>query len=77
MFKEEITEGLKAKGFEESIVDIAVGFKTAAPSSLEIEIMADFKGAAGSDYGILQRIIPGICVDICNRNQWEIPFQQV
>ncbi len=77
VFKEEITEGLKTKGFEESIVDIAVGFKTAASSSLEIEIMADFKGSAGSDYGILQRIIPGICVDICNRNQWEIPFHQV
>jgi hypothetical protein len=39
--------------------------------------MADFNGAAGPDYDILQRIIPGICVDICNRNQWEIPLHQV
>jgi len=77
VFKEEITEGLNIKGFEKSTVGISVQFKTAGSNSLELEIMADFNGAAGPDYDILQRIIPGICVDICNRNQWEIPLNQV
>ncbi len=77
VFKEEITEGLKIRGFEKSTIGISVQFKAAGLNSLELEIMADFNGAAGPDYDILQRIIPGICVDICNRNHWEIPLNQV
>lgn len=77
VFTEELAEGLKSRGFEKSMVGISVQFKTAGLNSLDLEIMADFNGASGPDYNILQRAISGICVDICNRNRWEIPFSQV
>jgi hypothetical protein len=77
IFEKEITSGLMAKGFGDCMEQIAVQFKTAGPSSLDLEILADFTQEAGSNYEILQRIIPGICVDICNTYNWVVPVNQV
>jgi len=77
VFEKEITEGLKSRGFEKSMVGVSVRFKTAGSDSLDLEIIADFNAEGGPNYNILKRVISAICVDICNRNQWEIPFSQV
>ena len=39
--------------------------------------MADFKGGAAERFEKLQRAIQRICVDICNEQDWVIPFTQV
>ncbi len=72
-----VTEGLRAEGFADSIVGITVRFKEAGPSSLDLAVLADFNGSAGSRYADLERAINRICVDTCNLRHWVIPFQQV
>jgi len=77
LLEKAIIDGLTAEGHGDSINTIKVQFKEAGPSSLDIEIMADFKGNAGSKYNLFNRTIQRICVDTCNRHHWVIPFQQV
>jgi hypothetical protein len=72
-----IIDELTAEGHGELINSIQVQFKEAGPSSLDVAILADFKGDAGSEYNQLQRTIQRLCVDMCNRHHWVIPFQQV
>lgn len=77
LFQKEILSGLKAKGFGDCVEQIAVQFKAAGPNSLDLEVLTDCNREAGPNYEILQRIIPGICVDICNKNNWVVPVNQV
>lgn len=77
IFQQEIISGLRAKGFGNRLEQVLVQFKKAGPNSLDLEILADFTGDTAPDYEILQRVIPGICVDICNKNNWVIPVNQV
>lgn len=72
-----IIDTLIAEGHGDSINSIKVQFKEAGTSSLDLAIMADFKGNAGSKYYLLNRIIQRICVNTCNHHHWVIPFQQV
>ncbi len=72
-----IMEGLMAEGYGNSIEKINVEFKEAGPSSLDIAVLAEFNGGAGSRYWALERAIQRICVDTCNVHGWIIPFQQV
>jgi len=72
-----IIDGLTAEGHGDSINTMRVQFKEAGHSSLDVAIMADFKGNAGSKYKLFNRAIQRICVDTCNRHHWVIPFQQV
>lgn len=77
VFQKEILSGLETKGVGDCVEKIAVHFKAAGPNSLDLEILADCNRKAGPNYEILQRIIPGICVDICNKNKWVVPVNQV
>jgi len=72
-----IIDGLAAEGHGATINAIKGQFKEAGPSSLDVAIMADFKGNAGSKYKLLDMAVQRICVDTCNRHHWVIPFQQV
>ncbi len=72
-----IMEGLAEGGHGNSIEKINVEFKEADPSSLDIAVLAEFNGSAGSKYWALERAIQRICVDTCNLHGWIIPFQQV
>lgn len=77
ILEQAIIDGLTGEGHGDSINTIKVQFKEVGPSSLDVAIMADFKGGAGSKYRLLDRAIQRICVDTCNRHHWVIPFQQV
>ncbi len=77
IFERSITEGLVAGGYADSIEKIAVQFKEAGLSSLDVVVLADFNKKAASRYAILERTINRLCVDACNHNHWVIPFQQV
>ncbi len=72
-----VIDGLTEEGHDKSINTISVQFKEAGPSSLDVAIMASFKGNAGPNHKLLQRTMHRICVDTCNRHHWVIPFQQV
>lgn len=73
MLKEKLAE----VGHGEYIIKIQVEFQQAGPSSLNVEVIADFTGNAGDKYYVLQRAIQRICVDACTKYGWVIPFTQL
>ena len=77
LLAEAIHSGLTDEGQGDNIHSIRVQFQEAGASSLNVAVLADFKGTAGSEYNQYQRTIQRICVDTCNRHDWVIPFQQV
>ena len=77
IFKAGIVAELTRAGFERFTKEVVVHFKTAAQSSLDLEIAADFNEAAGEYYFVLDRTIQKACVDVCNQKGWIIPFMQM
>ncbi|OQY44992.1 MAG: hypothetical protein B6240_09455 [Desulfobacteraceae bacterium 4572_87] len=77
IIQEAVTVALAKAGYGNLMADIRVEFKEAGASSLDMAILAEFNGKAGSKYWVLERAIQRICVDVCNLNDWIIPFQQV
>ena len=72
-----VTEELKKIAHGDFVERVRVEFKEAGASSLDMAILAEFNGKAGSQYWVLERAIQRICVDVCNQHSWVIPFQQV
>ena len=58
-------------------MNLRVEFANASASSLDIVIIADFKGSQAPIYNRLRRSIQRWCVDACTENDWEIPFAQM
>jgi len=81
----EIVETLKTalnkraieEGYKDDMHNINVEFELAADSSLNLVIIADFKGSVADIYMRLRRSIQRWCVDTCTENGWEIPFPQL
>ncbi|MCD4722452.1 MAG: hypothetical protein K8S13_21730 [Desulfobacula sp.] len=65
------------EGYKESLLNLRVEFQQAASSSLDILVLADFKGDMAPLYRRLSRAIQRWCVDACTLNNWEIPFPQL
>ena len=72
-----LKERLIKKGYKEYIIRIKVEFCEAGSSSLNLAVLADFSGTAGSKHNELYRAIQRICVDACNQYDWVIPFDQI
>ena len=77
IIEEAVTVELGKAGHGDLIRRIRVEFKEAGASSLDMAILAEFNGKAGSKYWVLERAMQKICVDVCNLRGWVIPFQQV
>jgi hypothetical protein len=77
IIQEAVTVELAKAGHGNLMGHIRVEFKEAGASSLDMAILAEFNGNAGSKYWVLERAIQRICVDVCNLHDWVIPFQQV
>lgn len=77
IIQEAVNVELAKAGHGNFIERIRVEFKEAGASSLDMAILAEFNGDAGSQYWVLERAIQRICVDVCNHHDWIIPFQQV
>jgi len=65
------------EGYEDIIQSIRVEFQQANDSSLDLVVIADFKGSAADIYNRLRRSIQRWSVDTCTENKWEIPFPQL
>lgn len=61
----------------DDLVHVSVEFSSAGASSLDYTVLADFRGGVAQNYNKIQRLIPRICVDVCNEQGWVIPFTQV
>jgi len=78
---ERIDAGLQ-KAFAESdyaeqLQSLTVEFKSAGASSLDYLIYVSLDGQAAAAYFKIGRLIQQTCVDICNRENWVIPFAQL
>jgi hypothetical protein len=65
------------EGYSESLLYMNVEFEYANNSSLDIVVIADFKGEVAELYNRLRRRIQRWCVEACTENQWDIPFPQM
>jgi hypothetical protein len=72
-----LLDGLTDQGYGDGIDRIRVEFLIAGASSLDLAVLAEFKGTEGSRYMVLDRAIQRICVETCSAHDWVIPFQQV
>jgi small-conductance mechanosensitive channel len=62
---------------KEGLRSLKVEFASAGSSSLDYAILADFTGEVASRCKVLERLIQKTCVEICNGQEWVIPFTQI
>jgi len=77
IFNTEIKDNLKSYINEKFINNINVNISTASASSIDLSIIVDFSGAQAGQYYENQRIINCLCIDICNKHNFLIPFNQL
>jgi hypothetical protein len=68
---------LEEHGYADDCLSLSVDFLQAGPSSLDVAVLADFKGEQAAAYRRIERALAKWCVDCCNANNWEIPFPQM
>jgi hypothetical protein len=73
----DVAEGLAASDVAEQLTQFSVEFAKAGESSLNLALIAGFKGAAADRYFRIQRLIQRLAVEACNRHGWVIPFNQL
>jgi len=72
-----IKQRAEEEGYGEKLLNLRVEFAQAGNSSLDLAVIADFKGELGDLYNRLRRAIQRWCVDACSEYGWEIPFPQM
>jgi hypothetical protein len=72
-----IQQRAEQEGYGEQLLNLRVEFAQAGNSSLDLAVIADFKGELGDLYNRLRRAIQRWCVDACTEYGWEIPFPQM
>jgi hypothetical protein len=68
---------LEEEGYADSCLNLLVEFKEAGASSLDLLVLADFKGELADIYSRLERAIQRWCVEAATMHKWEIPFPQL
>jgi len=63
--------------YDKADFTLKVEFEEAGASSLNIAVIGDFKGDLASKHNELKRLMSRLCVDACNENGWNIPFEQL
>jgi hypothetical protein len=72
-----IQQRIEQEGYAEQLLNLRIEFAQANNSSLDLAVIADFKGELGDLYNRLRRAIQRWCVDACSQYDWEIPFPQL
>ena len=72
-----IGKKVEEEGYQDDLLNLRVEFQQAGASSLDLVVIADFKGTMAPLYNRLRRSIQRWCVDCCTTNNWEIPFPQL
>jgi hypothetical protein len=72
-----VAKRIEEEGYAEKLLNLRVEFAQANTSSLDIVVIADFRGELGDLYNRLRRAIQRWCVEAATDHGWEIPFQQI
>ncbi|WP_320170541.1 hypothetical protein [Maridesulfovibrio sp.] len=75
--KEFISGRLVEEGYGKHLLNLNVEFESAAASSLNMVIIADFSGEVAELYGRLERALQRYSVEACTKYGWNIPFNQL
>lgn len=75
--QQHIHQQIIKEGYGEKLLNLRVEFERANESSLDLAVIADFRGELGDLYNRLRRAIQRWCVDACSENNWQIPFPQL
>ncbi len=75
--KAHVAAALGADPSGEHLLHLACDFDAASASSLDLEIEADFAGAAADRWEALGELIQAATVDACNAEGWEIALPQL
>ena len=76
-FRSGLERAFAEAGLGDDLQGLVVEFKEAGASSLDYLVYATLAGASAASYFRIGRLIQQTCVDICNREDWVIPFTQV
>ena len=63
--------------FEMNPVNLLKNFRINSVFEIDSEVLADFSGEIAPKYSQLHRAIQRICVNVCNKQSWIIPFTQI
>jgi hypothetical protein len=77
LLQDYLQQRIEQEGFGDQLLNLRVEFAQANNSSLDLAVIADFKGELGDLYNRLRRAIQRWCVDACTERGWEIPFPQM
>ena len=77
MLEAHVAKRLEEEGYGDKLLNLRVEFAQANTSSLDIVVIADFRGELGDLYNRLRRAIQRWCVEAATHHDWEIPFQQI
>jgi hypothetical protein len=72
-----VRQRIAEEGYEPALLNLRVEFAEAGNSSLNLVVIADFKGDIADLYNRVRRAIQRWCVDACTAHGWEIPFPQL
>lgn len=72
-----VAKRIEEEGYAEKLLNLRVEFAQANTSSLDMVVIADFRGELGDLYNRLRRAIQRWCVEAATQHGWEIPFQQI
>ncbi|MCA1788123.1 MAG: hypothetical protein LC657_19285, partial [Desulfobacteraceae bacterium] len=72
-----IQKNIEQEGYAEDLLNLRVEFAEAGASSLDLVVIADFKGSQAPLYNRLKRSIQRWCVDAASQYNWNIPFPQI
>lgn len=73
----DLIEGLRQANMSDHLDQLIVDFDQAGASSLDLAIIAKFKGEAAENHFKLKRLLQRLAVDACNNHGWIIPFTQI
>ncbi len=77
LLRAHVEQRLADEGYADQLVNLRVEFERAAESSLDLVIIADFRGELAELYNRLRRSLQRYAVEACTAHGWEIPFTQV
>ena len=77
IFREGIRNGLSREVYGRGMKDLLVYFEQANTSSLDYKIIALFDGSVAGYYNDITRDLQRFAVDVCNQQNWKIPFNQL
>ncbi len=77
IFENELAEQIKQEKYGQYFIKVEAEFNSANASSIDYKLIAHFEGAAAKHYRYIGRHLQKFAVNVCNNNNWSIPYQQI